>query len=52
MFPFASLTVQTNDGQTLSIEGAKMKRALQYLPTDGLPELVSWLKNLQARFPT
>ena len=41
------MVVQTTDGRSLAIEGQKMRRALQYLPTAGLPELVTWLKKLQ-----
>jgi hypothetical protein len=43
------MVVQTTDGRSLSIEGPKMRRALQYLPTAGLPELVTWLKKLQVK---
>ena len=49
LFPFAAMVVKTTDGRTINIEGAKMKRALQYLPTAGLPELVTWMKNLQVQ---
>ena len=34
-------------GHTISLEGKELQRALQYLPTQGLPELVNWLKDLQ-----
>jgi kynurenine/2-aminoadipate aminotransferase len=43
------MVVKTNDGRSIDIEGATMKKALQYLPTAGLPELVTWLKKLQVQ---
>ena len=47
LFPFASMVVKTNDGRSIDIAGPTMEKALQYLPTAGLPELVTWLKKLQ-----
>ena len=29
------------------MEGKELQKALQYLPTQGLPALVNWLKDLQ-----
>ena len=36
-----------NTGHTISLEGKELQKALQYLPTQGLPALVNWLKDLQ-----
>lgn len=47
MFPFTKTVIETSDGHTISLEGKELQRALQYLPTQGLPELVNWLKDLQ-----
>jgi len=46
-FPFSKMSVETTDGKTISLEGNRLKSALQYLPTQGYPPLVSWLKDLQ-----
>jgi len=47
MFPFVKTVIETIDGQTISLEGQELQKALQYLPTQGLPALVNWLKDLQ-----
>lgn len=47
LFPFSKATFETDDGQKLVFEGAVMKEALQYQNSLGVPELVSWLKDLQ-----
>ena len=48
LFPFKKMTVQLKDDTTsISLSGTKMEQALQYLPTGGLPSLVSQLKTLQ-----
>ncbi|XP_053315755.1 kynurenine/alpha-aminoadipate aminotransferase, mitochondrial isoform X2 [Spea bombifrons] len=46
-FPFISASVTVNDGTTIEIGESLMKKALQYSATPGVPELVSWLKDLQ-----
>lgn len=48
MFPFAKATIESVDGHSFVLEGPALQKALQYLPTPGLPTLVSWLKTLQA----
>ncbi|KAM4810502.1 kynurenine/alpha-aminoadipate aminotransferase, mitochondrial [Rhinophrynus dorsalis] len=48
-FPFKSATVTVSDGTTIEIGDSLMKKALQYSATPGVPELVSWLKDLQKR---
>ena len=48
LFPFKKMTVQLKDNtSSISLSGTKMEQALQYLPTGGLPSLVSQLKTLQ-----
>ncbi|XP_063776703.1 kynurenine/alpha-aminoadipate aminotransferase, mitochondrial isoform X2 [Pseudophryne corroboree] len=46
-FPFKSATVTLNDSTSIEIGGSLMKKALQYSSTPGVPELISWLKELQ-----
>ncbi|XP_074847968.1 kynurenine/alpha-aminoadipate aminotransferase, mitochondrial-like [Carettochelys insculpta] len=46
-FPFKTATFTTEDGTTIEIGEALMKRALQYSDTEGIPELLAWLKDLQ-----
>ncbi|XP_075053823.1 kynurenine/alpha-aminoadipate aminotransferase, mitochondrial isoform X2 [Mixophyes fleayi] len=46
-FPFKSATVTLSDCTTIEIGEGLMKKALQYSATPGVPELVSWLKELQ-----
>jgi len=47
LFPFSKATFETDDGQKFEFKGAVMKEALQYQNSLGVPELVSWLKDLQ-----
>ncbi|XP_037753458.1 kynurenine/alpha-aminoadipate aminotransferase, mitochondrial isoform X1 [Chelonia mydas] len=46
-FPFKMATITTRDGTAVDIGEDLMKRALQYSPSAGIPELLSWLKDLQ-----
>ncbi|KAK0133072.1 Kynurenine/alpha-aminoadipate aminotransferase, mitochondrial [Merluccius polli] len=46
-FPFRSAAITMNDGSTVSFDEPLMKRALQYSASNGIPELVTWLKSLQ-----
>ncbi|XP_073197734.1 kynurenine/alpha-aminoadipate aminotransferase, mitochondrial-like isoform X8 [Lepidochelys kempii] len=46
-FPFKTASFTIEDGTTIEIGEALMKRALQYSTTQGIPELLSWLKDLQ-----
>lgn len=48
LFPFSKAHFETTDGQSILLEGKSIRRSLQYLPTQGLPELVAWLKTLQS----
>ncbi|XP_034627182.1 kynurenine/alpha-aminoadipate aminotransferase, mitochondrial-like isoform X2 [Trachemys scripta elegans] len=46
-FPFKTASFTLEDGTTIEIGEALMKRALQYSSTKGIPEFLSWLKDLQ-----
>lgn len=46
-FPFLSANIQLKNGQTVSFDETLMKRALQYSASNGIPELLMWMKNLQ-----
>uniref|UniRef100_A0A8C4XYI2 Aminoadipate aminotransferase n=1 Tax=Gopherus evgoodei TaxID=1825980 RepID=A0A8C4XYI2_9SAUR len=46
-FPFKMATITTGDGTVVNIGEDLMKRALQYSASAGIPELLSWLKDLQ-----
>ncbi|XP_034086291.1 kynurenine/alpha-aminoadipate aminotransferase, mitochondrial isoform X1 [Gymnodraco acuticeps] len=46
-FPFLSASFGLKDGQTLNFDEALMKRALQYSASNGIPELLTWMKKLQ-----
>ncbi|KAM9836498.1 kynurenine/alpha-aminoadipate aminotransferase, mitochondrial isoform 2-T2 [Aulostomus maculatus] len=46
-FPFHSASIKVKNGQTVTFDEAVMKRALQYSGSSGIPELLSWMKNLQ-----
>jgi len=49
MFPFKSLEVQVSNSSTpISLSGPELQSALQYLPTNGHPRLISQLRNLQS----
>ncbi|XP_020853523.1 kynurenine/alpha-aminoadipate aminotransferase, mitochondrial [Phascolarctos cinereus] len=46
-FPFKTAKITVEDGTTIEFGEDLMKRALQYSPTAGIPELLSWLKRFQ-----
>ena len=46
-FPFAAMTVTLKDSTTLTVSESEMQRALQYSSTTGLPDLLSWIRQLQ-----
>ncbi|XP_019376607.1 PREDICTED: kynurenine/alpha-aminoadipate aminotransferase, mitochondrial-like [Gavialis gangeticus] len=46
-FPFKTASFTIDDGTTIEIGEDLMKRALQYSETSRIPELLSWLKDLQ-----
>ena len=49
MFPFKASALTIKDGTTVNIDGPAMDAALQYLPTQGLAELVGRLRNWQVK---
>lgn len=49
MFPFKSAAFTVENGSTIRFEEETMQRALQYSGTHGIPELLSWLKQLQIK---
>ncbi|XP_017293715.1 kynurenine/alpha-aminoadipate aminotransferase, mitochondrial [Kryptolebias marmoratus] len=46
-FPFQSASIQVKNGQTVTFDEATMMRALQYSASNGIPELLAWMKKLQ-----
>uniref|UniRef100_A0A8C0IPJ7 Aminotransferase class I/classII large domain-containing protein n=1 Tax=Chelonoidis abingdonii TaxID=106734 RepID=A0A8C0IPJ7_CHEAB len=46
-FPFKTASFTLQDGTTIEIGEVLMKRALQYSSTKGIPEFLSWLRDLQ-----
>ncbi|XP_076018599.1 kynurenine/alpha-aminoadipate aminotransferase, mitochondrial isoform X1 [Genypterus blacodes] len=46
-FPFLSTSIKVKNGQTITFDETVMKRALQYSASNGLPELLTWMKKLQ-----
>ncbi|CAO3701696.1 unnamed protein product [Rhizopus stolonifer] len=46
-FPFKTMSVTLESGETLQIDQQLFKRCLSYDLTSGLPQLNEWLKNLQ-----
>ncbi|XP_048487224.1 kynurenine/alpha-aminoadipate aminotransferase, mitochondrial [Plutella xylostella] len=46
VFPFTHLRLETSGGAEVTLEGDKLRAALQYVPTQGLPDLVSHLRQL------
>lgn len=47
LFPFQKIGLTTKDGKFMELFGESLDKALQYSPSYGLPELVSWIKQLQ-----
>ncbi|XP_056316955.1 kynurenine/alpha-aminoadipate aminotransferase, mitochondrial [Danio aesculapii] len=46
-FPFQSASITVRGGDALLLDHTLMKRALQYSGSYGIPELLSWMKDLQ-----
>ncbi|XP_077357696.1 kynurenine/alpha-aminoadipate aminotransferase, mitochondrial [Festucalex cinctus] len=46
-FPFQSAVIKVKNGPAVSFDEVAMKRALQYSASSGIPELLTWMKNLQ-----
>ncbi|XP_041042944.1 kynurenine/alpha-aminoadipate aminotransferase, mitochondrial isoform X1 [Carcharodon carcharias] len=49
MFPFETADFTIKGGLKISFSRDTMNRALQYSASNGIPELISWLKDLQKR---
>ncbi|KAG0232797.1 hypothetical protein BGW41_001731 [Actinomortierella wolfii] len=47
LFPFEGISIQLKSGESLSVDKDVLADALTYGPSDGLPQLTSWLKDLQ-----
>ncbi|XP_027960173.1 kynurenine/alpha-aminoadipate aminotransferase, mitochondrial [Eumetopias jubatus] len=48
-FPFTTAVITTKNGKPIQFDEEMMKRALQYSQSAGIPELLSWLKQLQVK---
>ncbi|KAJ3316803.1 hypothetical protein HDU76_001541 [Blyttiomyces sp. JEL0837] len=46
-FPYQSMSFKLRSGEVVEINEADTAKALQYSATNGLPDLVNWLKSLQ-----
>ncbi|RXM95645.1 Kynurenine/alpha-aminoadipate aminotransferase, mitochondrial [Acipenser ruthenus] len=46
-FPFKSASISLKNGGSIEFDETLMKRALQYSASSGIPELLSWMKDLQ-----
>ncbi|ORY46995.1 PLP-dependent transferase [Rhizoclosmatium globosum] len=46
-FPYVGLSFRLRSGEVIDVPEKEVQQALQYSPTNGIPQLVSWLKNLQ-----
>ncbi|KAF9579185.1 hypothetical protein BGW38_004652 [Lunasporangiospora selenospora] len=47
LFPFEGITISLKTGESLSIDPKILSDSLTYGPSDGIPPLVNWLKDLQ-----
>ncbi|KAM4836771.1 kynurenine/alpha-aminoadipate aminotransferase, mitochondrial isoform 2-T2 [Thomomys bottae] len=48
-FPFKTATITIRHGTAIHLDEKLMSRALQYSPSSGIPELISWLKEFQIK---
>ncbi|XP_026878291.2 kynurenine/alpha-aminoadipate aminotransferase, mitochondrial isoform X1 [Electrophorus electricus] len=48
-FPFHSATIKMKNGEEIVFDETIMKRALQYSGSYGIPELLTWMRELQRR---
>jgi kynurenine/2-aminoadipate aminotransferase len=46
-FPFETMSIQLKNKHVLNVNAKELETALQYSPTHGIPDFVSWLKKLQ-----
>ncbi|KAJ3129428.1 hypothetical protein HK100_008648 [Physocladia obscura] len=47
MFPYVGLSFQLRSGESITVPETELAQALQYSPTNGIPPLVKWLRDLQ-----
>ncbi|KAF9159054.1 hypothetical protein BGX21_003461 [Mortierella sp. AD011] len=47
LFPFEGINISLKSGETLQVDSKVLGEALTYGPSDGLPQLNNWLKELQ-----
>ncbi|KAM8919266.1 kynurenine/alpha-aminoadipate aminotransferase, mitochondrial isoform 2-T2 [Lycaon pictus] len=48
-FPFKTAVITIENGKPIQFDEEMMKRALQYSQSAGIPELLSWIKQLQVK---
>ncbi|XP_076097795.1 kynurenine/alpha-aminoadipate aminotransferase, mitochondrial-like isoform X1 [Mytilus galloprovincialis] len=48
-FPIMEASFKLRDGTVLELDQKIMNKGLQYAPTPGLPDLVTWIEGLQSR---
>ncbi|KAI9327887.1 pyridoxal phosphate-dependent transferase [Obelidium mucronatum] len=46
-FPYVGLSFRLRSGEEIDVPESELAAALQYSPTNGIPALVKWLKDLQ-----
>uniref|UniRef100_A0AC11BET3 Uncharacterized protein n=1 Tax=Ovis aries TaxID=9940 RepID=A0AC11BET3_SHEEP len=49
MFPFKTAVITIENGKAIQFDEQLMKKALQHSQSAGIPELLSWLKQLQVK---
>ncbi|KAG0065990.1 hypothetical protein BGZ89_007725 [Linnemannia elongata] len=47
LFPFEGISISLKNGQSLQIDSQVLNESMTYGPSDGLPQLNGWLKELQ-----
>ncbi|KAJ3085497.1 hypothetical protein HK100_009032 [Physocladia obscura] len=47
MYPYVGLNFLLRTGETITVPSGELVRALEYTQTNGFPQLLAWLKNLQ-----
>ncbi|CAF1261239.1 unnamed protein product [Didymodactylos carnosus] len=50
LFPFKDATITLTDDTTIKLDPSAMAKALQYLPTPGLPDMLTWFRKLQEHY--
>ncbi|KAK3814821.1 MAG: pyridoxal phosphate-dependent transferase [Linnemannia elongata] len=47
LFPFEGISISLKNGQSLQVDSQVLNESLTYGPSDGIPQLNGWLKELQ-----